>query len=319
MRNARRGRGAGLIARATWVPVSSLLAGALTWATVTLLPGDAATRILGQNVTPDRLTELRSRLGLDRPGIVQFWDWLSGLLTGNLGESALSGKPITELVFSRLGNSAILAGIAAVLAVTCGIALGAAIGRRRTGRTTANATLIGASATPDFVIGSLAVGLLAVSWRVLPSLSLIPPGHSALSRPHILVIPILAMAIPITIWIARYTAAAVARHADAAHVHTARLMGLSEPRILLRHLLPSALAPLVQLFGWMAAVLVGSTVIVEQLVEYPGIGSLLIEAVSNRDITMTTAIVTLLAAVVALTVFGCDLLAARIDPRMTTA
>ena len=127
------------------------------------------------------------------------------------------------------------------------------------------------------------------------------------------------MAIPITIWIARYTAAAVARHADAAHVHTARLMGLSEPRILLRHLLPSALAPLVQLFGWMAAVLVGSTVIVEQLVEYPGIGSLLIEAVSNRDITMTTAIVTLLAAVVALTVFGCDLLAARIDPRMTTA
>ncbi|MGO1539064.1 MAG: ABC transporter permease [Leucobacter sp.] len=309
--------GVGLIARAMWVPVSVLLAGVLTWATVTLLPGDAATRILGPNVTPERLVELRSRLGLDRPVLVQFGDWLSGLLTGHLGESALTGEPITGLVFSRLGNSAVLAGIAAVFALACGIALGAAIGRRHTGRTTANATLIGASAFPDFVIGSLAVGLLAVSWRVLPSLSLIPPGHSILSRPQILVIPVLTMAIPITIWIARYTAAAVARHGDAVHVHTARLMGLSEPRILLRHLLPSALAPLVQLFGWMVAVLVGSTVIVEQLVEYPGVGSLLIEAVGNRDITMTTAIVTVLAAVVALSVFVCDILAARIDPRIT--
>lgn len=309
----------GLIARATWVPISVLVAGALTWGTVTFLPGDAATRILGPNVTPERLVELRSRLGLDRPVLVQFGDWLSGLLTGNLGTSALTGEPVTGLVFSRLGNSSMLAVVAAVIALVCGIAIGAAIGRRRTGRAMANGTLIGVSAIPDFVIGSLAVGLFAVSWRVLPSLSLISPGQSVLSRPQTMVIPVLAMTIPIMMWIARYTAAAVARHSDAVHVHTARLIGLSESRIVLRHLLPSALAPLVQLFGWMTAVLVGSTVIVEQLVEYPGIGSLLIEAVGNRDITMATAIVTVLAAVVALTVFACDILAARIDPRIVAA
>lgn len=308
--------GVRVIARALWVPFSALLAGALTWITVTLLPGDAATRILGPNVTPERLIALRARLGLDRPLFLQLAQWLGDMLTGNLGNSALTGRSVTDLVLARLGNSAVLAGIVVPIALICGIALGTVIGRRRRGRTAANAALLGASAVPDFVIGAVAVGLLAITWRVLPSLSMIPPEEGAFSRPQILVIPVMAMTIPVMIWIARYVAAAVARHADAVHVRTARLMGLPESRVLLRHLLPSALAPLVQLFGWMSAVLVGSTVIVEQLVAYPGVGSLLIEAVSNRDITTATAIVTVLAAIIAITIFACDLLATRIDPRI---
>lgn len=309
-------RGVGLAARVAWVPLSALMAGTLTWLTVTLLPGDAATRILGPNVTEERLSALRERLGLDRPWFEQLGEWLGGLITGDLGTSALSGEPVTGLVMSRLGQSAILASLAAVIALTCGLSLGTLIGHRRTGRTVANAGLIGASAVPDFVIGSLAVGVLAVSWHVLPALSMIPPGQNVISRPSVLVIPVLAMSIPVTIWIARYTSSAVAGQSAAAHVRAARLMGIPERHVLLRHMLPGALAPMVQLFGWMSAVLMGSTVIVEQLVEYPGIGSLLIEAVSNRDITLATAIVTVLASIVTFTMFCCDLLAARIDPRI---
>ena len=312
-------RGVRFVARAAWVPVSTMLAAALTWSTVTLLPGDAATRILGPNATPERLTELRERLGLDRPALTQFGDWLTGLLGGNLGESALTGDGVTALVVARLGNSSILAGVSGVVALLGGVAIGAAIGRRGWRGGAANASVVGAGAVPDFVIGSLLVGSLAVTWQVLPSLSMVLPGQSVLSRPSILVIPCLAMAIPVLIWIARYSAAAIARQADAAHVRAARVMGLREGRILTRHVLPGALAPLVQLFGWMLAVLVGSTVVVEQLVEYPGIGSLLIEAVGDRDISVTSAIVTVLAAVVATTMFVCDLVAARIDPRIEAA
>ncbi|OYN90230.1 ABC transporter permease [Parenemella sanctibonifatiensis] len=312
-------RGVGLVARAAWVPVSAVLAGSLTWLAVTLLPGDAAVRILGPNATPERLAELRARLGLDRPVAEQLSDWLVGLLTGDLGTSALTGEPITGLVLSRLADSALLAGIAATIALVVGIGLGTLVGRVRRGRAWAYATLINASAVPDFVIGAVAVGLLALSWRLVPALSLVPPGQTAVSRPEILVIPVLALAIPITIWIARHPAAAVARQADAPHVRAARLLGVSEASVVLRHLLPAALAPLVQLFGWMVAVLVGSTVIVEQLVEYPGIGSLLTEAVGNRDVTVATAIVTVLAAVVAVAVFVCDRLAVRIDPRLAAS
>lgn len=310
-------RGADLIARAAWVPVTVVVAAGLTWVMTALLPGDAATRILGANATPERLAELRIRLGLDRPPLEQFSEWVTGAVRGDLGSSALTGEPITELALYRLGNSLVLAGFAATVALLCGLGIGVFIGRLRSGRTPGNAILIAVSAVPDFVIGSIAVGVFAVSWRVLPSLSLIPPGQNAFTRPLILVIPVVAMALPVAAWIARYTAAAVARHAQAAHVRAARFNGVSEGRILVHHLLPAALAPLVQLFGWLSALLVGSTVVVEQLVGYPGIGSLLVEAVGNRDLTLVTAIVTVLAAIVAIVVFACDVFATRIDLRMT--
>ncbi|MGJ3507701.1 ABC transporter permease [Enemella sp. A6] len=298
--------------------MSVILAGTLTWVTVTFLPGDAATRILGPHVTPERLHDLRIRLGLDRPILDQYLDWLTGLFTGNLGTSAISGESVTGLVLTRLGNSAALAGIVAVLALTVGITIGTLIGRQRRGRAFSNAGLLGASAVPDFVIGAIAVGLLAVSWRLVPSLSVIPPFGHVFSRPQILVIPVLAMGVPVTIWVARYTSAAVSRVAGAPHVRAARRMGIPEFRVITRHILPVALAPMIQLFGWMASILIGSTVIVEQLVQFPGIGSLLIEAVGDRDLPVATAVVTVLAAVVAVTIYFCDLLAARLDPRMVT-
>ncbi len=307
-----------LAARIVWAPVSVLAAGCLAWCAVTLLPGDAATNILGPHATAGRLAELRAAMGLDRPALEQMRHWLRGLLSGDLGTSILTGQPVVDLIAPRLGASAVLAGAASALALGVGIPLGTMIGLRPRGRGIAGAVLLGIGAVPDFVVGSVAVGLLAVSWRLLPSLSRLQTGQWPWQRPEAMVIPVLAMALPVIVWVARYTAAVVERQERTAHVRAARLMGVSERRVLLHHLLPGALAPLFQLFGWMASGLVGSTVVVEQLVEFPGIGSLLGRAVSQRDTPVAVGIVTVLAAVIAVSVLVCDLAARRLDPRLAS-
>lgn len=277
------------------------------------LAGDPATAMLGATATPDRVAVLRGELGLDRPWPVQYGAWLGGVLTGDLGTSLTSGTPVADLLGPRLRNSAVVAACAGALTLAVGVPLGIAAGCGRGWIATA---ALAVSAIPDFVVATCAVWVLAIQLHWLPALSVVRRGAEPWDRPQILVIPVLAMALVLLGWCVRAVTAVIQNHRDTPAAVTARINGQSEATVLRTHVLPQALAPLVQFLGWLVAGAIGAATVIEQLVGYPGVGAMLVDAVTYRDLPVVASIATVLAAIVALAVAGCDALGALLDPRM---
>lgn len=315
---ARPGPVGWALGRVLWAAVSVCGAAAVVWCCVVALPGDPATTILGQNATPERVSELRERLGLARPLPEQLVDWMAGVLRADFGESLISGQPVGDLIVDRGVNSLALAVVAGAFILAVGLPLGVIAGLRSrgvTGRALSGGAMV-AAAVPDFVVGTVLIGAFAVSLRVLPSLSTVPSDDTAWQHPLGLVIPAVALSIGLSGWAIRYVRAVVVEQTTAPHVVAARLAGQPEHRVLTRHLGPGALAPIVQFFGWMIALLIGGAVVVEQLVGFPGIGSLLVESVANRDLTTVTGVTVVLAIAVAAALVVSDVAALALDPRL---
>lgn len=287
------------------------------WVLADLLPGDPATAVLGPQASPERVAQLRADRGLDRPVLVQLGDWLAGLPRGDLGNSLISGDPVTPLVVDRAVNSAALLTATIALVVLVAVPLGVLAGLRadRPAGALLSAGAVVAVALPDFVVATLLVLWLAVDQGLLPAVALLPPGTSAWQRPEALVVPTLALSLGVGGWVVRHLRAVVAEQDAAPHVAAARLAGLPERLVLLRHLLPGAVAPVLQLLGWTAALLLGGAVVVERVVGLPGLGSLLVEATVNRDLVVVTAVAGVMALAAALALLAADLLADALDPR----
>ncbi|WP_084634967.1 ABC transporter permease [Propionicicella superfundia] len=250
-----------------------------------LLPGDAASARLGQNATPEALAQLRAQYGLDRPVLVRLGEWLRGLASGDLGNTLLSSAPIGPMVATALGRTAVLAAVAAIGiailgwggAILSGIRAGSPLDR------VLSSTALAAICTPEFVVATVAVVVFSSALGWLPAVSLLPAGGGVLDRPQILVLPALSIAIVGSGTLMRLVRPIVAREAASAHVEAARLAGLAPSRVLVRHLLPGALAPAAQASAMLVPYLIGGTVVVERAFAYPGLGSLLVQAVANRE------------------------------------
>ncbi|MCR3722967.1 MULTISPECIES: ABC transporter permease [Prauserella salsuginis group] len=291
----------------------------LVFVATLLLPGDPARAILGQQATPERIAALNDQLGLDAPVWQRYLDWLGGVVTGDLGTSAASQGPVTELLGGRIGASLVLLVGAAVISTVLGLALGtwSALRRGRAVDHTVSGLSLVVAALPEFVIGvALIVVLSTTVLPVLPSVTLAPPGEPVWSRPSQLVLPILALTLVVTPYITRMMRATMSEVLDSGYVEMARLKGLPERVVITRHAVPHAIGPVAQVIAIQLAWLAGGVVVVEFLFRYPGIGQALIDAVNNRDVEVVQAITLLIAAVYIVVNLIADIVGIMTNPKL---
>lgn len=287
------------------------------FAAVELLPGDAATRILGQNATPERVEALREQLNLDDGPVERYLSWLGGVLQGDFGTSITSQQPVWQAIETPLRNSLILGAIAFVAMSLIAVGLGVTAGRRPGGRTDriTSALTSAIASVPDFVLGGVLIAVFASWLDRLPAVSLVPIGGSPLDEPSVLVLPAATLAIFGGAFGARLIRAVVADAASSPHVEAAVLAGLPERRVVTRHLLPSIIAPTAQVLASIVPYVVGGAIVIEQLFGYPGIGASLVANLAARDVTVVEAIGMLLTLIVLAALFTADVVGAAADPR----
>ena len=290
----------------------------VVFAATQVLPGNAAYAVLGHSATPQRVHALEVQLGLDKPAVTQYWDWLTGLLTGHLGTSLANNEPVATLIGPRLVNSAALVVAAGIVGTLLGVGLGLLAAFRRDGLLDHALSVAALTVTslPEFVVGIVLVILFAVVVsHVLPAVSVLPPGVAPWDDPRALVLPVATLVIVIIPYIFRMMRAATIEALESDYAEMAELKGLSRARILLRHALPNAIAPTIQVIGLNFLYLAGGIVIVEVVFDYPGIGQALVDAVSNRDIPTIQFIVVVLAAFYVVANILTDVVALLATPR----
>jgi peptide/nickel transport system permease protein len=282
------------------------------------LPGDAAQAILGRDATPERLAALREQLNLGQPVLQQYWEWLRGAVTLDFGTSLSNGAPVSNYIGGRIGNTLILVVLAALLAVPVSLVLGGLAGYRRgraSDRVISGVSLV-IAALPEFVIGSLLVLLTATGFlRILPATSLQPSlsgGREALLG---LVLPSVTLALAISPYIVRMARAVLGELLDSEFVLYARLTGDSEREVLVGHALRNGTGSIAQVVALQLAYLAGGVVVVEYLFGFPGLGTALVEAVSNRDLPVVQAACLFLAGFYVLVNLAADVLTTVTTPR----
>lgn len=301
---------------ATLLVVSVILFAAVEW-----LPGDPAQQILGVNATPERLDVLREQLNLDDPVPQRYGRWLWSALQGDLGESVRTGQPVDELIGRPARNTAMLA-VTAFVAITVVALVLAGLSGVREGSWTSNlisAASLSAVSVPEFIIAGILISVIGLELGWLPAVSLVPSEGTPFSRPEILVLPVISLSIVGGAYGARLIRAAVADAARMPHVQAARLAGLAESRVLLRHLLPSAIPPSVQVLAFMVPFLVGGAVVVERIFAFPGLGSQLVDRIALRDAPVIEAIGLIQATAVIIAFQAADVIGFLASPIRRTA
>lgn len=293
----------------------------VVFAATQALPGDPARAILGRSATPASLAALRRQLHLDQPVLEQYWSWLSGLLRGNLGRSLAAQEPVTTLLGPKLVNSAVLVAISAVVSIPLSIAIGswAALKREKVFDSVSSILLLVLAALPEFVVAVVLVILLATTvWQVFPAISTIPPGSEPWDNIPALILPCLTLVIAVAPYVARIMRASMIEVLESDYVEMARLKGLPERTVLLRHALPNALGPVFQVIALNLAYLAGGIVVVEYVFNYSGIGSALQDAVVNHDLPVVQALAMGIAALYVVLNLLADVATIMVTPRLRT-
>jgi peptide/nickel transport system permease protein len=286
------------------------------------LPGDAARAILGREATPERLDALRQQLHLGGSLPSQYLGWLGSVLTLDLGHSLANGQPVGQLMGPSILNSAVLMLCAALVGTPLAIALGTWSALRRDtalDHVTGVVTLV-LAALPEFVIGILLVLLFSTGvLHVLPAVFVSAPGQPVWANPAQLVLPTATLVFAVAPYIARTMRATMLEVLESEYVQQARLKGVPERAVILRHALPNAIGPVAQVIALQLAWLTGGVVVVEYLFRYPGIGFQLIDAVTNRDLPVVQALVLVVAAVYILVNLLADMVTLAANPKVRTA
>ncbi len=298
-----------------------LLVSMVVFGATQALPGDPARAILGRSATPESLAALRAQLHLNSSIVGQYWTWLTGLASGNLGTSLAAHQPVSSLLGDRLINSTFLVLVAGLISIPLSVAIGAfgALRRDRPFDVTSSLVLLALAALPEFVVAVLLVILLATTIsHALPAISTIAPGTWPWEHPLVVVLPTATLVIAVAPYVARVMRASMIEVLESDYVEMARLKGLPERTVLLRHALPNALGPTFQVIAINLAYLAGGVVVVEYVFNYSGIGSALQDAVVNHDLPVVQALAMLIAAVyVALNLLA-DVATILVTPRLRT-
>lgn len=294
----------------------------LVFAATEVLPGDPARAILGHLGTPQQLAALRHQLGLDRPLVVQYGSWLEHIATGHLGHSLVSQESVSELIRQRTINSAILVLIAGAIAIPLSVLIGAVSGRHRD--KVLDHGVLGFSLVvnmlPSVIITLLLLVLFATTvFHILPATVILSPGQNPLTEWRALILPVAALVLGVMPYIALLVRGSVIDVYESEYVRMARLKGVPERPLLWRHVLRNALVPAIQGSAVSMAYLVGGVVVVEQVFNYPGLGTALVSGVDDRDLPVVQAIALIFgASYVIFNLIG-DILTVYLTPRLRTA
>lgn len=305
------------------VPLAVLvlfLASILIFAIIRLIPGDPAATLAGPDAGPQALAAIRHHLGLDRSIPAQYVHWLGQVLTGNLGQSYLIGGSIGSLVLHGFVNTLVLAVSALVLAVLIALVVGPlwAGSRSRLLDSAFTATNTVALALPTFVTGVLLVLLFGVVVPILPSGGIPPDGLTAdlsITAQYVLM-PAVCLALPVAATLSRYLAETLRTELRQPYVLTARALGVSRRRVLLRHAMRNALPTTVTVLGLQVGGLLGGAVLVEAIFSWPGIGQLVQQAIERRDYPVVQVLLLLAVGVFVVVQLATDVLHAALDPRV---
>lgn len=282
-----------------------------------LAPGNPAVVLAGPDATPSVVAAITHSLGLDKPLPDQYWAWLHGVLTGQLGRSYILGVPISSLILHNLGNTAELTVAAALIAVIAGFLLGVlgAVTRNRFGQAVLTGINTLALAVPTYVSGIVLILVFSLAIPLLPPGGVVP--LSALgSLPRYLIMPAFCLALPVAAVFSRYLADALRQALGEDFIRTARATGVSRWRIIWRHALPNALPQILAILGIQFGTMLGGAAIVEALFAWPGVGQLLVTSTQDRDYLVVQDL--LLWGVLIFTVLQLltDLGYAWLDPRV---
>ncbi len=285
-----------------------------------LIPGDPATAILGAYATPENVERLNRQLGLDQPLVAQYFTWLGNLLQGDMGRSFALNRPVADEVFERFGATLILAGTALLLCSVFGLLAGIAAAVRQFGWTDRIVTflvLVGIS-TPAFWLGLLMIMLFAVQLRWLPASGMYAAygGGDLADLLRHLVMPAVTLAVVATGVIARLTRTAMLEVLRQDYVRTARAKGVAERRVIYVHAFKAALVGVIPVIGVQAGFVLGGAVYVETVFQWPGIGRMLVDAISRRDILLVQGGVLVVAASYVLFNLLADVAQTVLDPRL---
>ncbi|MFV0512549.1 MAG: ABC transporter permease [Jhaorihella sp.] len=282
-----------------------------------LMPGDLAQARLGQAATEETLTAMRKELGLDRPAYVRYFEWLGGAVRGDFGTSLANRRPVADLISGRLGNTLFLALYAAVIAVPLSLILGvlAALFRNTWFDRGANAAALSAISFPEFFIGYILIFLLAQTGYFPAKMKVL--GEVTLGdRLYGSFLPALTLTLVVTAHMMRMTRAAIINLLASPYIEMARLKGMMPMRVIIRHALPNALAPIITVIALNLAYLITGVVVVEAVFSYPGLGPLMVDGVANRDIPVVLAVALIFAAVYVLLNLAADVLSTLSNPRL---
>ena len=300
-----------------------LVASVVIFVALNILPGNPASVILGRNATPAAERVLTQRMQLDRPATTRYFDWLGGFVHADLGVSAVSlaqgqRASVWHQISGPLKNSAILAAIAALFMIPLSIGLGV-IGPIFAGKPVdhiISISSLAAIALPEFVTGSLLIGIFFVWLDWLPPVALVPPGGSPLDNPSELVLPVLTLLFASLAAGVRMVRAGMTEVLQTEYVQTARLNGVGERRVLSRYALRNALAPSVQVLAQNLQWLIGGIIITENVFAYPGSGTQLVNAVQTRDVTVVQSVAMLIAVVYVVINLLADLIVMLLVPKL---
>jgi peptide/nickel transport system permease protein len=285
---------------------------------VKLAPGDPAAALLGVQATPAELERVRHSMGLDRSWPEQFGIWLAGVLHGDLGSSYISKKPVGELIMTRLPVTIELAVIGTILGALVGITAGVISASKRYSRVDYAVTtlaLFGVS-MPTFWFGILLILLFSLYLGWLPSSGFVPLNRDPVRHFQAVIMPSLALGIFLAGSLARFSRNSMVETLSLGYVRTAQGKGLANSRVIWVHALRNSLIPTITVLGAQFGALLGGAVIVEQVFAYPGVGTLLLTAISQRDYPVIEGVVLVVATLVVFTNLAVDLAYTWLDPRI---
>jgi peptide/nickel transport system permease protein len=290
----------------------------LIFAGTQILPGDVAQAILGQSATPESLANLREQLGLNQPAYIRYFQWLGGVLTGDLGTAMSSGQDIATSIEGRLGNTLFLAFWAAIVAVPLAIILGLTAVRYRNGWVdkVISGLALASTSFPEFFIGYVLVYFFAVKWQIFPGISTVYDGMPFLERMQAIALPATALTLVVLAHMMRMTRAAILNVMQSAYVETAELKGLSAFDVIRKHAFPNAIAPIINVVMLNLAYLIVGVVVVEVIFVYPGMGQYLVDHVTKRDVPVVQAVGLIFATVYITLNIIADIAAIVANPRL---
>ncbi len=298
--------------------ITLLLVSIVIFTIASLLPGDAAQEVLGQSATPEQVAALRAEMGLDRPAPVRYIGWLGALLQGDPGQSFVANLPVSDIIAERLPNSLMLAGLTAAVAVPIALLIGivAAVRRGRATDRVLNIITLSLVAIPEFLVATVGVLIFSVYLLWLPSIALVSPEATMGEMLRSLALPILSLAAVVIAQMARMTRAAVADQLDRPYVEMALLKGVPYPRIILFHVMPNAVGPVVNAIALSLSFLMGGAIIVETIFNFPGLASLMVNAVTSRDMPLLQACAMIFCAAYLALMLIADVIAILANPRL---
>jgi len=285
---------------------------------VELLPGDIAQAVLGQGATEENLAALREEMGLNKPAVVRYLEWLSGAVVGNFGESIVTGERVSSVITERFINTLFLAAYAAVIAVPFAITLGVIVAllRNTVFDRVANVLTLTSISSPEFFLGYILILYLSVKAQMFPAIASLSADMTFLELLHRTFLPALTLVLVVTAHMMRMTRAAIINLLASPYIEMARLKGTPPWKVIVKHALPNAWAPIINVVALNLAYLITGVVLVEVVFVYPGIGQSLVAAVSKRDFPVVQACCLIFAATFILLNLAADVGAILTNPRL---